>query len=174
MVAEPGTSHHESGLAIDVPIETTRAFREQLRKGDWLWYCDATNRGRTRRCRDIPHHTFKGGEDLRSLNVLAFQQLWNHAHPDDLLEESGQYNMATSWRLNKTPLDGFPSGPSCESSAFITKVTQTPEERAVEQAIEAHILTSQSIVLAQRTASAPQKRVEVEEKPSFWSQLFEM
>ncbi|MEO1273616.1 MAG: M15 family metallopeptidase, partial [Myxococcota bacterium] len=90
VVADPGTSHHESGLAIDVPTETTRDFRSHLKREGWVWYCDATNKGRAKGCRDRPHYTYKrSGEDLRSLNVLAFQKLWNHAHPDDTIKETG-------------------------------------------------------------------------------------
>lgn len=114
IAADPGTSHHESGLAIDVKNQTTDAFRKQLKRGGWQWYCDRTNRGRFRGCSDPPHHTFRGGRDLRSLNVLAFQKLWNHANPDDPISETGRYNSATAKRLDKTPLAGFTAGPTCQ------------------------------------------------------------
>lgn len=182
VVADPGTSHHESGLAIDVPTETTRDFRDHLKREGWVWYCDATNGGRTRGCRDRPHYTYKrSGEDLRSLNVLAFQKLWNHAHPDDPIQESGHYNRATARRLDKAPLEGFAAGPTCDSRQFIAEVTQSPEERALTMAIKAHqhieasLVRAHELAAAQRPVPVPETAVKASWSPAtLLTQLFDM
>lgn len=113
VAADPGTSHHESGLAIDVPKSVTKAFRKTLRQKGWVWYCDDTNAGRWAGCRDVPHHTFKKGHDVRTLSVQAFQMLWNRAHPDDLLPVTGFYGPMTARRINDSPLAGFDTGTTC-------------------------------------------------------------
>lgn len=113
--ATPGHSNHESGLSIDVPLDTTTTFRSALKTNRFRWYCDATNRGRSSGCGDRPHHDYiGGGADLRSRSVLAFQQLWNRAHPEDRIAEDGDYGPATAARIRRAPVAGFPTGTTCE------------------------------------------------------------
>jgi hypothetical protein len=113
--AAPGGSNHESGLAIDVPLDTTTTFRTALKTNRFRWYCDATNGGRSSGCGDRPHHDYiGGGTDLRSRSVLAFQQLWNRAHPEDRIAEDGAYGPATAARIRRAPVGGFATGTTCE------------------------------------------------------------
>lgn len=115
VAAAPGGSNHESGLAIDVPLDTTTTFRSALKTNRFRWYCDATNRGRSSGCADRPHHDYiGGGADLRSRSVLAFQQLWNRAHPEDRIAEDGDYGPATAARIRQAPVGGFATGTTCE------------------------------------------------------------
>jgi len=139
VVARPGTSDHESGLAMDVDRETTQAFRKALKQEGWTWFCDRTNRGRFAGCKDMPHHNLHG-RDLRTLNVLAFQRLWNHSYPDDPIPLSGEYDGATANRMNRTPLAGFPAGTTCDSQAFVAAVSARPEDLARDRASAATTL----------------------------------
>jgi hypothetical protein len=114
IAARPGGSNHESGLAIDVPLDTTTTFRSSLRSNGFRWYCDARNGGSSSGCGDRPHHDYTGGGvDLRSRSVLAFQQLWNHDNPDDRIAEDGVYGPATASRIRQAPVGGFAAGTTC-------------------------------------------------------------
>jgi len=113
VAAPPGRSNHESGLAIDLPLETTQRFRSALRNAGFAWYCDINNRGRIGGCRDTPHHSYRNGREVASLGVRAFQQLWNRAHPEDRIRESGAFDSSTRSRMRRAPLGGFPTGSSC-------------------------------------------------------------
>lgn len=101
--ASPGQSNHESGLAID--IQQYDAWRNPLEAQgfDWLgsgdpWHFD---------------YAGPGAVDHRGQDVLAFQILWNHNHPEDLIDADGAYGPQTAARLAQAPAEGFPSVPSC-------------------------------------------------------------
>ncbi|MBP8807927.1 MAG: M15 family metallopeptidase [Kofleriaceae bacterium] len=103
LAAAPGSSNHESGLAIDVPDHS--AWRDRLTARGFRWF------GR----RDVVHFDYRGrGKiDLRRLGVRAFQRLWNRNHPDDRIREHGRWDAATARRMARAPADGFPLGPDC-------------------------------------------------------------
>lgn len=100
-VAKPGTSNHESGLALDINDALT--WKPFLAAQGWRWFGP----------KDLPHYDFiAGGTDLRSLGIKAFQSLWNKNNPKDLLKVDGKLgdnwqNSETIKRLLKTPKDGF-------------------------------------------------------------------
>ena len=100
-VAKPGTSNHESGLALDINDAIT--WKPFLAAQGWRWFGP----------KDLPHYDFiAGGTDLRSLGIKAFQSLWNKNNPKDLLKVDGKLgdnwqNSETIKRLLKTPKDGF-------------------------------------------------------------------
>ncbi len=132
IAADPGTSNHESGLAIDVPWETTRDFKKSLKRNNWLWYCEEYGNGRRKGCKDVPHHTFQGGRDVRRLSVKAFQMLWNNAHPNDRIKVNGVYDKATARRINKAPLEGFAAGTTCGNDALaFYRAAQKPTDKPV-------------------------------------------
>ncbi len=135
VVARPGSSRHESGLALDVPLETTDAFRRQLKRKGWTWFCDRTNRGRLRGCKDQPHYDFKG-DDLCDRNVLAFQRLWNHSYPEDPLALTGRYDDETAQRMDQAPLLGFPAGNTCDASDFLKANPPRAAEAMLAEAAE--------------------------------------
>ncbi|CCI26006.1 MAG: M15 family metallopeptidase [Microcystis sp.] len=103
-VARPGTSNHESGLALDIQNPMTwRPFLEFSGLG-WRWFGP----------KDTPHYDFvAGGTDLRKFGIMAFQKLWNKHNPSDKLVVDGDLgganwqNSETIKRLLKTPIDGF-------------------------------------------------------------------
>ena len=102
----PGDSNHETGLAVD--IAEGGSWRSELAAENFRWLG----------ARDRVHFDYKGSgaSPNRSVDVLAFQRLWNRNHPDDRITEDGRYSSATEQRLKKSPADGFPSGPSCRRS----------------------------------------------------------
>ena len=103
LAATPGTSNHESGLAIDTsdynawkPILEARGFR-------WLG------------ANDPVHFDYvgPGAKDLRGVDVKAFQRLWNLNNPNDKIAEDGAYGPATAARLAAAPANGFDKGVTC-------------------------------------------------------------
>jgi hypothetical protein len=104
LAAKPGTSNHESGLAVDV--EDNSGWRPAMQKAGFTWLGES----------DPVHFDFKGEGtiDLRGVSVLAFQRLWNRNHPDDRIEEDGKYGKDTETRLAKSPVGGFPIGAAKE------------------------------------------------------------
>ncbi|MFO0686357.1 MAG: M15 family metallopeptidase [Sandaracinus sp.] len=107
LAASPGTSPHESGLAIDTSEYT--AWRSALEAHGWTWHGAG----------DLVHFDYTGGGtvSLAGRSVLAFQMLWNRNHPEDLIAEDGSYGPQTESRLRMSPTEGFPLGPDCGTPA---------------------------------------------------------
>jgi hypothetical protein len=102
--APPGRSNHESGRALDVR-NWSSAERPLV---DFGWSRGVPD--------DPAHFDHLGSEDLRGLDVTAFQRLWNRNHPEDPIGEDGDYGSATAARLLRAPAGGFSAGP-CGSNA---------------------------------------------------------
>lgn len=103
LATPPGESNHETGLALDIaqaprwrPILESNGFK-------WLGAIDKVH---------FDFEGVKGG--ARNVDVLAFQQLWNRANPDDTIEETGKYSPETEKRLEKSPAGGFAVPAQCE------------------------------------------------------------
>ncbi len=62
---------------------------------------------------DPPHFDYQGDAilDLRSQSILAFQQLWNQNHPNEIISEDGGFGPKTEAALNRSPAQGFPKAP---------------------------------------------------------------
>lgn len=103
LAAQPGTSNHESALALD--IADNAAWRASLQAKGFRWLG----------ANDPVHYDFVGGGtvDLRGLSVRAFQRLWNRNNPADTIAEDGEYGGETAERLAKSPVGGFAKGASC-------------------------------------------------------------
>jgi N-acetylmuramoyl-L-alanine amidase len=99
-VAAPGTSNHQSGLALD--IEDRDGWEPFLIPLGW-----EPLEG------DPPHVDYlgPGARDLRQTTILAFQILWNKNHPNDQLDEDGEFGPNTEAALNKSPSTGFDIAP---------------------------------------------------------------
>lgn len=94
-VAKPGTSNHESGLALDI-------------EEPWSWEPFLEAQGWKHLKSDPPHFDFIGGTDLRKLTVKAFQRHWDKNHPGAAkIEDSGIFGPVTENALLNTPVDGF-------------------------------------------------------------------
>jgi hypothetical protein len=97
-VAPPGSSNHESGLALDiVDPENWSSF---LEKYDWYWPAYPN---------DPCHLDYRGSniKDIGGTAVLAFQRLWNRHNSHEQIDEDGAFGPATEEKLNKSPIDGF-------------------------------------------------------------------
>jgi MYXO-CTERM domain-containing protein len=101
--AAPGSSNHESGLALDVSNYST--WQTALETNSFTWYGSG----------DVVHFTYTGpgSVDLRADSVLAFQRLWNYNHPADQIAEDGAYGPQTGTRIGQSPQDGFAGVPPC-------------------------------------------------------------
>ena len=101
LVAPPGRSNHQGGLAID--INDYLGWRPYLERYGWQWFGD----------RDKPHFTYRGDgiKDIRKYAIEAFQKLWNQNNPNDKIDEDGIYGNNTEARINKTSVKGFNIAP---------------------------------------------------------------
>jgi N-acetylmuramoyl-L-alanine amidase len=99
-VAAPGRSNHQSGLALD--IEDRDGWEDYLSPLGWEPLAG-----------DPPHVDYQGSgaRDLRGTTILAFQQLWNKNHPNNKIDEDGDFGPATEAALNKSPSTGFAIAP---------------------------------------------------------------
>lgn len=98
VVATPGTSNHEGGLAIDT--SSYSSWRSSLESRGWRWYGSG----------DPVHFDYvgsggRGGVPRESLR--AFQRLWNRNNPADRITEDGLYGSNTAARLMKAPCNGW-------------------------------------------------------------------
>ncbi len=105
LAAKPGTSNHESGIALDV--SDSSGWRSSLTGEDFRWLGSS----------DPVHYDFKGPGTvaMKGLSVLAFQRLWNRNNPNDKIAEDGEYGPATEERLGKSPVGGFAKGANCSA-----------------------------------------------------------
>jgi hypothetical protein len=103
LATPPGQSNHETGTALDIAEAGT--WRPVLEAHGFKWLGAS----------DRVHFDYKGASapSGSSLDVRAFQKLWNRNHPNDKLSEDGQYSPAVEQRLKQAPPDGFAIGPSC-------------------------------------------------------------
>ncbi len=104
-VATPGSSNHETGIAIDVSDPDNSNWRSVLEANGFKWLGSF----------DRFHFDYvgTGAVNLRGQDVLAFQRLWNRNNPSDKIAEDGDFGPATEARLKKSPATGFPIGADC-------------------------------------------------------------
>jgi hypothetical protein len=103
LAASPGTSPHETGLAVD--LDEYSAWQTALEANGFKWHGAG----------DLVHYDYvgPGAVDHKGTDVQAFQILWNLNNPGDKIAEDGQWGPMTQARLQKSPADGFAIGPSC-------------------------------------------------------------
>ncbi|MBI2389336.1 MAG: D-alanyl-D-alanine carboxypeptidase family protein [Deltaproteobacteria bacterium] len=104
-VATPGSSNHETGIAIDVSDPDNSTFRSVLGANGFKWLGSF----------DRFHFDYvgAGAVNLRGQDVLAFQRLWNRNNPGDKIAEDGDWGPQTESRLRKSPAGGFATGADC-------------------------------------------------------------
>ena len=93
LAASPGTSNHESGLAVD--IDDNAGWQPAMKNAGFKWLGAS----------DPVHFDYVGGGavSLSGLSVEAFQRLWNRNHPSDKIAEDGDYGPDTESRPAKSP-----------------------------------------------------------------------
>jgi MYXO-CTERM domain-containing protein len=101
--AAPSGSNHESGLAVDVQQYATWQSLLEAEGFSWLGTGDPVHF----------HYAGMGVVDLGNEGVLAFQELWNLNHPEDLIGADGLYGPQTEARLTMAPGEGFAEGAVC-------------------------------------------------------------
>lgn len=98
-VASPGSSNHESGLALD--IQDPIGWEPFLKKHSYVWFGPG----------DRPHFDFRffaaTREDIGTLGIRAFQILWNKYNPTDQILVDGDFGPQTAARLRESPAEGF-------------------------------------------------------------------
>lgn len=105
--AQPGSSNHESGRALDV--SNYSAWITTMEAHGWSHNIPG----------DPVHFEHLASPDIRGADVLAFQRLWNKNAPDDPIAEDGDYGPATAARVERAPAEGFGIGASCASSVRV-------------------------------------------------------
>jgi hypothetical protein len=100
--AEPGSSNHESGRAVDVA--NWQEWVSILADHNWAHTVPG----------DEVHFDHTDSPDIRGADVLAFQQLWNVNSPNDPIAEDGDYGPSTEERIRMAPAEGFGIGATCE------------------------------------------------------------
>jgi hypothetical protein len=113
LAASPGSSNHQSGLAID--IQQPGRWKNRLSRFGFRWMG----------AKDKWHFDFVGrdpkekaavkrlSEVHAGLDVRAFQRLWNKNHPDESVGESGTFDERTEAALRRAPVGGFPQPITC-------------------------------------------------------------
>lgn len=109
LVALPGQSNHQSGLAID--IDDYDGWRPYLEAYGWHWLGDI----------DPPHFDYVGGDtqDIRGTAMLAIQMLWNQNHPSEKIDEDSGYGPQTESALMRSPAMGFEIAPADEKPRLL-------------------------------------------------------
>jgi hypothetical protein len=89
-VAAPGSSNHETGIAIDVSDPDNSNWRTVLQANGFKWLGSF----------DRYHFDYVGAGtvNLRGQDVLAFQRLWNRNNPTDKIGEDGDWGPQTEAR----------------------------------------------------------------------------
>lgn len=94
--ALPGRSNHERGAAID--IDDPYAWKSTLESCDWMWLG----------AWDEPHFDYWDHQkSIASLQISAFQMLWNEFNPKDLIPVDGVYGPLTGAKIDLSPIDGW-------------------------------------------------------------------
>lgn len=116
--AQPGESNHNNASAID--IEDPYGWRSALEAHGWKKLGDF----------DRMHYdcAVSGVKDIKSIQVLAFQQLWNRCHPEDKLSEDGDIGPTTRSKLYRSPAEGFAGFDKCPRILKLTQPLQTGED----------------------------------------------
>jgi hypothetical protein len=99
--AQPGSSNHESGRALDV--DNWFDWVDTLADHGWAHTVPG----------DEVHFDHLASPDIRGADVLAFQRLWNRNHAGDQIDEDGDYGPQTAARIAQAPAEGFPIGATC-------------------------------------------------------------
>ena len=122
LAAKPGNSNHETGLALDV--DESSSWRSSLEGHGFSWLGSS----------DPVHFDYvgSGAEDLRGLDVLAFQRLWNRNNPQDKIAEDGDWGPGTEARMKKSPANGFAKGASCACDAVFSDICASPFRKDIE------------------------------------------
>ncbi|EYF04750.1 M15 family metallopeptidase [Chondromyces apiculatus] len=106
LAAKPGSSNHESGLAIDINQYSSWKSALNSRGFNWLGSSDPVHFD----------YAGSGAVSYKSLGVKAFQRLWNRNHTSDKIDADGAWGPQTEARMKKAPANGFTKGATCNAT----------------------------------------------------------
>lgn len=95
LAAQPGTSNHEGGRAVDVTYYND--WISTLSKFGWVHSYPTS---------DPVHFDYNDAKDLAKQNLIAFQKLYNK-HTNSHIAEDGVYGPDTQRALANSPCDGW-------------------------------------------------------------------
>lgn len=94
--ALPGRSNHERGAAVD--IQDPDDWRDCLESHQWSKLGNWDNM----------HYDFwDSRKDIASLQISAFQMLWNQYNPNNIIAVDGSYGATTAAKIDLSPVDGW-------------------------------------------------------------------
>jgi hypothetical protein len=122
LAAPPGTSNHETGLAVD--LEDYASWRSAMQASGfgWLGWSDPW------------HFDYWSGTSRSGLMIRAFQSLWNCSHPNDRIAVDGAWGWQTESRMRKAPARGFSTTCGAEAGS----PAPAPEVNAALRPIEVY------------------------------------
>lgn len=149
-VAPPGSSNHESGLALD--IQDHLGWRKYLEAHSYVWFGS----------KDKPHFDYRffaaTREDIGTLGVKAFQTLWNKYNPTDQIKDDGVFGPQTEARLKESPAEGF-GNPFPRVLSLETPPMTGDDVRKVQEALVNNKLTKIDIAITGEYDSATEAAV---------------
>jgi len=119
LAAKPGSSNHETGLALDVSQYST--WKPILQSAGFTWLGSG----------DPVHFDFtgSGAKNYKGLDVKAFQRLWNRNNPSDTIATDGEWGPQTEARMKKSPAAGFAKGATCGTAIQYGGPEEVSDER---------------------------------------------
>jgi N-acetylmuramoyl-L-alanine amidase len=94
--ALPGRSNHERGAAVD--IQDPEDWQDCLEAHSWSKLGSF----------DPPHYDYwDSRRDIASLQISAFQMLWNEHNPSNQIAIDGTYGAITAAKIDLSPVDGW-------------------------------------------------------------------
>lgn len=125
LAAKPGSSNHETGLALDVSQYS--AWKSSLQNRGFKWLGSG----------DPVHFDYAGAGAVshKGLDVKAFQRLWNRNHPEDKISVDGSWGPQTEARMKKSPAKGFPIGATC-GTAIVAPDSDTATAEPMEDFVQ--------------------------------------
>jgi hypothetical protein len=96
LAAQPGSSNHEGGRAIDT--SNYNYWLTTLQNYGWSHSYPSS---------DPVHFDYYSAADISAYNLLAFQRLWNRYNPNNKISEDGMYGPQTENALYHAPCNGW-------------------------------------------------------------------
>ncbi|NEP87329.1 MAG: D-alanyl-D-alanine carboxypeptidase [Okeania sp. SIO2C2] len=122
-VAQPGSSSHESGLALD--LADWGGWRPYLETQGWVWYGWG----------DVVHFSFPG-IPIGNIEIKAFQTLWNRNHLNDQIDADGLYGLETASKLSISPSEGFGGDPGLRILRLASPFMRGGDVRRVQKKLK--------------------------------------
>jgi N-acetylmuramoyl-L-alanine amidase len=94
--ALPGRSNHERGAAVD--IQDPEDWQDCLEAHSWSKLGSWDN---------MHYDYWDARKDIASLQISAFQMLWNQYNPNNPIAVDGTYGVITAAKIDLSPVDGW-------------------------------------------------------------------